>query len=134
MVWHDEGVTGSIFSEGQVHRLQPANGFDISQHASLHCISKDSFALFGWRKISQMCSVDLCATPPQVVPKFFGKSHMHHASARNKEVVRMNSLFGHRYLHVGRACLGRALMVVSIFFWSRSSDCDGGRGARTNDR
>ena len=42
--------------------------------------------------------------------------HMHHASAHKKEVVRMTFLFGHRYIHVGRACLGRALMVVSIFF------------------
>ena len=42
---------------------------------------------------------------------------MHHASAHKKEVVRMTFLFGHRYIHVGRACLGRALIVVSMFLF-----------------
>ena len=42
---------------------------------------------------------------------------MHHASARKKEVVRMTFLFGHRYINVDRACLVRALMVVSMFFF-----------------
>ena len=87
-------------------------------------------------KISQICSVDLCATPPQVVPKCFGASHMHHASAHKKEVVRMTFLFGHRCIHVVRVCLGRALMVVSmfLFFVAGQAIVLVGCGACTNDR